>query len=157
MRNGNRRMRKKRCRESQSGNRSGAEAIWSRAWSNSLAELGRRCYHRPPPLQWVAGCVVIRSFDRTLHLPFQAYSHATVFTLSLGGSKARNEPSGRADGGSIDVPTCPPRKLACARFRPSQREGEVIRRPGRTIDRRSSVSLLRRALTSAVPHDTPKQ
>ena len=30
------------------------------------------------------------------------------FTLPLGGSKARNEPSGRADGGSIGVPTTLP-------------------------------------------------
>ncbi len=58
--------------------------------------------------------------------PFQTYSHAMDFTLPLGGSKVRNEPSGRVDGSSIGAANRPPRKLAYARFRPSQREGEVL-------------------------------
>ena len=46
------------------------------------------------------------------------------FTLRLGGSKARTEPSGRADGGSIGVLTTLPGNSLTLRFRPSQGEGE---------------------------------
>jgi hypothetical protein len=76
------------------------------------------------------GIVVGHSADGTILSPLrQCLLRAVNFTLPLGGSKARDEPSGRGDGGAQhSLPTeNPPRRLAHARFRPSRaREGEIV-------------------------------